>query len=98
MGERRPDTTYLAGLWKDSLDLDLLWVPYGPERRQSGEYIAPSWSWSSSPRKIAYPSVWRAQEAQPSVKVIDTYFKVVEARCMSASDDPTGRVLEGYLV
>ncbi|KAI3337146.1 HET-domain-containing protein [Xylariaceae sp. AK1471] len=98
MGERRPDATYLAGLWKDSLDLDLLWVPYGSERRQSDDYIAPSWSWTKSSRKIAYPSVWRSQEAQPSVKVIGTYFEAVEARCTPGSDDPTGRVLEGYLV
>ncbi|KAL7623679.1 hypothetical protein AAE478_005231 [Parahypoxylon ruwenzoriense] len=97
MGERRPGATYLAGLWSDSLDLDLLWVPYGPERSQGKEYLGPSWSWSCSYRRIIYPGVWRSHEEQPSVKVMETYFTVLEASCTVGTEDPNGRVAGGRL-
>lgn len=98
MGERKPDATYLAGIWSDSLDLDLLWIPYGPEARRLDEYIGPSWSWAQVGRKIIYPSVWRANEEQPSVKLLNVYFEVIEARCTPNSTDPTGKVAEAVLV
>ncbi|KAI1499800.1 HET-domain-containing protein [Biscogniauxia marginata] len=98
MGERRPGATYLAGVWSDSLDLDLLWIPWGPENRQSeDDYIGPSWSWSSSDRKIIFPSVWRSHEEKPSVKVVDKYFELLRASCVQSSMDPTGRVRDGRL-
>ncbi|KAL2877607.1 hypothetical protein SGCOL_007135 [Colletotrichum sp. CLE4] len=37
---------YRAGLWMDSLHLDLLWLVYKPERRPDA-WRAPSWSWAS---------------------------------------------------
>ncbi|KAI8628676.1 HET-domain-containing protein [Xylariaceae sp. FL1651] len=98
MSQRRPGVAYLAGLWRNSLDLDLLWVVYGPDNQRLVDYIGPSWSWCSSGKSIMYPSVWRSHEAQPSVKVIDTYFETVEARCVPSSTDPTGRVKEGHLI
>ncbi|KAI0448907.1 HET-domain-containing protein [Xylaria acuta] len=96
--ERKPSATYLAGLWSDSLDLDLLWIPYGPENRRTDEYIAPSWSWADVGRKIIYPNIWRSNEERPSVKTLNTYFELTEAVCTPSSTDPTGRVAEGVLV
>lgn len=55
MSEHRPREIYLAGLWSNSLNLDLLWMPHGPERAQE-EYLGPSWSWSCSGRRFIYPS------------------------------------------
>ncbi|KAJ8130503.1 hypothetical protein O1611_g3124 [Lasiodiplodia mahajangana] len=98
MQERKPKGTYLAGLWSDSLDLDMLWIPYGPDDGRIDEYIAPSWSWAQSGRKIIYPSVWRADEEQPAVKTLDVYFELVQASCSASYRDPTGKVTEGVLV
>jgi len=98
MTERRPGATYLAGLWDDSLDLDLLWIPYGRENRRTDEHIAPSWSWAGAGRRIIYPNIWRANEELPSVKTLTTYFELIEAVCAPSSADPTGRVERGILV
>ncbi|KAI0467181.1 HET-domain-containing protein [Xylaria cf. heliscus] len=98
MRERKPSVTYLAGLWSDSLDLDLLWIPYGPEARRTDEYIAPSWSWAAAGRRIIYPNVWRSDEEQPSVKTLATYFELIEAACTPSTTDPTGKVAKGILV
>ncbi|KAI0101795.1 HET-domain-containing protein [Nemania sp. FL0031] len=97
MKERKPNATYLAGLWSDSLDLDLLWIPYGPDDQRTDDYIAPTWSWAQSDRKIIYPSVWRADEEQPAVKTLNVYFELVQAACSSSYSDPTGQVTEGIL-
>ncbi|UQC84347.1 uncharacterized protein CLUP02_09843 [Colletotrichum lupini] len=37
---------YRAGLWMDSLHLDLLWLVYKPEKRPIA-WRAPTWSWAS---------------------------------------------------
>ena len=54
---RRSD--YLAGLWKDSLIDDLLWMIYpvpqlGTERPRPSPYVAPTWSWASAPSTADY--------------------------------------------
>lgn len=98
MGKRRSNASYLAGLWSDSLDLDLLWIPYGPDEKRSDEYIAPSWSWAQAGRRIIYPSVWRSAEEQPAVRILNVYFEVLQASCTTNSTDPTGKVSEGLLV
>ncbi|KAI1374788.1 HET-domain-containing protein [Hypoxylon crocopeplum] len=97
MGEHRPGTSYLAGLWSDSLDLDLLWMPYGSEHAQEREYLSPSWSWACSSRRIIYPGKWRPEEKRPSVKVIETYFGLIEASCTARTVDPNGQVIDGHL-
>lgn len=98
VGGQKGGATYLAGLWSDSLDLDLVWIPYGPETPGSDEYIAPSWSWAGVGRRIIYPSLWRAKEDRPSVKVLDVYFAQIHAACTPSSTDPTGKVAGGKLV
>ncbi|KAI1453491.1 HET-domain-containing protein [Annulohypoxylon moriforme] len=97
MGEHRPESTYLAGLWSGSLEMDLLWIPYGPNRMQVDEYLAPSWSWASSGRRIIYPGLWRSHEKYPSVKTMESYFEVLSASCVASTVDPNGRVEDGFL-
>ncbi|KAI1172795.1 HET-domain-containing protein [Nemania sp. FL0916] len=98
-------TMYLAGLWSDSLELDLVWIACGGPERQSqevddnDEYIAPSWSWASvHGQKIIYPNLWRAEEDKPSVRVLDVYFELVKAHATPSSIDPTGKVTEAAIV
>jgi len=48
---------YLAGLWEDSLLLDLLWqVEEGDVLAKPDEWRAPSWSWASVDSGITYAS------------------------------------------
>jgi hypothetical protein len=39
--------SYVAGLWKSTILLDLLWFCYRGQRRRPPKYRAPSWSWAS---------------------------------------------------
>ncbi|KAF2647883.1 HET-domain-containing protein, partial [Lophiostoma macrostomum CBS 122681] len=43
---------YVAGLWKTTLALDLLWISCQPVQQRSKERIAPSWSWASAEGRI----------------------------------------------
>ncbi|KAF4627161.1 hypothetical protein G7Y89_g10996 [Cudoniella acicularis] len=52
--QRATGYTYVAGLWKEHVLTDMLWLtPEGPGRRRatgsagSMDYIAPTWSWAS---------------------------------------------------
>ncbi|KAK3392347.1 heterokaryon incompatibility protein-domain-containing protein [Sordaria brevicollis] len=53
-----PEDKYIAGIWSSHLPLALLWEQ-GHRRnvinQRTKEYIAPSWSWTSSPCQIYYP-------------------------------------------
>lgn len=92
---------YLAGLWDDSLLEDLLWYA-APERgqeeqryytRRPSEWRSPSWSWASVEGPVQYITNTKAWTSG-----IDFNAVVVAAECISASVDPTGAVLKGYLV
>jgi hypothetical protein len=49
------DDKYLAGLWKRDLHRALLWVGRSPvDFENTGQYIAPSWSWASFQGPIRY--------------------------------------------
>ncbi|KAH7316886.1 heterokaryon incompatibility protein-domain-containing protein [Stachybotrys elegans] len=52
MAKKRASSRYIAGMWEDSLDADLLWSRRGsswPATKpvNSSVYVAPSWSWAS---------------------------------------------------
>lgn len=56
---------YVAGLWRDTLLLDMCWFVNQPERRnedaqptfgQSSPHRAPSWSWASIGGAVSYPA------------------------------------------
>ncbi|OAL29875.1 hypothetical protein AYO22_01781 [Fonsecaea multimorphosa] len=51
---RRQDM-FLAGLWKDTFLLDLMWrTPAGPQFARPAEWRAPSWSWASVQCQVAW--------------------------------------------
>jgi hypothetical protein len=82
---------YLAGLWQSSLLKNLLWHPIGGASASvltSAEYIAPSWSWASINRGIAWNPV-----REP--KFLAT---VLEARCLSKGRNIYGEVSGGRIV
>jgi hypothetical protein len=97
MGEQRSEAAYLAGIWNDSLAMDLLWVPIGSKRRRTNVYLSPSWSWPSISSKITFPGKWRSGEDTPSVKVVETYFQCAGAYCIPKGNDNTGQVVTGEL-
>ncbi|KAI0849789.1 HET-domain-containing protein [Daldinia vernicosa] len=82
--------TYLAGLWHESLELDLLWARKrqpSPQQR-SKYYIAPTWSWASVPGPVAYDST---APLKPNVKVLS-------ASCDYTDANQFGQATGGRLI
>jgi Heterokaryon incompatibility protein (HET) len=100
-------TTYLAGLWKDTLLHDLLWTSYrrGPWARVN-PWRAPSWSWASVSDEVRYDfSTWSYfQECEffektwkRSKHALKFIIQLHESTCALASQNPTGEVTSGFL-
>ena len=82
---------YLAGLWGDSLLVDMCWelerpFPWIPQWR------APTWSWASVDGPITYHQGLYVREGP-----VEQRFQVVNAECSLADPSPTGRVLDGFV-
>ncbi|EXJ75277.1 uncharacterized protein A1O5_01973 [Cladophialophora psammophila CBS 110553] len=51
----KPQDMFLAGLWKNTLLLDLMWrAPAGPQFGRPAKWRAPSWSWASVQVRVAW--------------------------------------------
>ncbi|OJT10234.1 hypothetical protein TRAPUB_13254 [Trametes pubescens] len=88
---------YLAGVWRHSLLLDLLWcAAQGKHLYRPVEYRTPSWSWAAVEGELA----WRARgPGEMMVLDEDAFAKVV--RCEVTIKDPAlpfGQVTGGSLV
>ncbi|KAK4182248.1 HET-domain-containing protein [Podospora australis] len=93
--KRGSEPTYLAGLWKDSVELDLLWYiePSWINRPRSDtgatELQAPSWSWVGiQGKRVTY---------QRGRGIRSIYFSVLDVQTMKDSVDPFGAVSGGVL-
>lgn len=51
--QQRVGLSYIAGLWKESLVMDLLWLGVDRPYERPSIYVAPSWSWASRARKVS---------------------------------------------
>ncbi|CAM1503538.1 Fc.00g011290.m01.CDS01 [Cosmosporella sp. VM-42] len=100
MGSRRR-VSYLAGLWEDSLPLDLLWKRHlgSPQSNtakadKSQVAKAPSWSWGSSNKAIIFPlsnlNDNTLEKTYGSLKKI--YPTSITTEVKPATLDPTGNV------
>ncbi|KAM7211532.1 HET domain containing protein [Rhypophila decipiens] len=97
------ESEYLAGHWKESLAHNLTWqvreptVPFSawPQRPEaaagagSDEYVAPTWSWASTPG-----SFYNLQLLKDTVQ----RFKVVIAQSVTRGTDRFGPILDASLV
>ncbi|KAH6621849.1 tol protein, partial [Boeremia exigua] len=72
--ERRPDDTYLTGMWKDTLIEDLVWYRFDrtliADSGQRPTQPRPSWSWPSVKGKV----IFRTHHPLPSAKIVDLSF------------------------
>jgi hypothetical protein len=60
----KPNDKYVAGLWRNSLFLDLLWVhqPHLEAELRPHNNFAPTWSWASVSGAIEYIYLWPDEE------------------------------------
>jgi hypothetical protein len=97
MAQRRPGARYLAGLWDDSLELDLLWVnldaSLGDGHPMPVDWRAPSWSWASINSAVTFPlrQGTNTRFAGRTV-IVEKYFTIHEAKSCPSTVDSTGQV------
>ncbi|KAI0639274.1 heterokaryon incompatibility protein-domain-containing protein [Trametes polyzona] len=93
---------YLAGLWRDSLLLDLLWIAtyfafdvHDKTPRRPPSYRAPSWSWAALDQQIGCSA---RHFVSPSID-FDALVELIDAGVLPADDTlPFGEVVGGSLV
>ncbi|KAF2260092.1 HET-domain-containing protein [Lojkania enalia] len=88
----RRKTRYVAGLWEDSLLVDLLWAYRGRNDTVEGRVVpwrAPSWSWASVEGTVRYGNY-------PRVTI--TYTEVLGVNCQWVQPSTTGELLSGVLI
>ncbi|KAL6916500.1 hypothetical protein FSST1_007995 [Fusarium sambucinum] len=92
--QKKIGSKYIAGLWADNIELDLLWRRAEPRRARAASscYIAPSFSWASITGEIDYMCFrngkWPYEKAT----------MVIGASSETGPDAPLGRVTKSKLV
>lgn len=87
------ETDYLAGLWRDTLESDLLWRQNGNRFPRPAEWAAPTWSWASVLGHCVYrdnrfPKPYRRR-----------HLRVRSAQCSPVVEaDPFGQITAASLV
>jgi hypothetical protein len=101
----RPDSRYLAGMWSDTLVLDLLWSynnggkmgephPYKP---LPATYRAPSWSWAAVEGHVTIPTGMLKSGKRPVGERPQVMGTILECSCTYVDNDPFNKVLSGHL-
>lgn len=106
MAARRRGVQYLAGLWEDSLYLDLLWsLDYRTRRENSSQSSrskavhTPSWSWAAINRAVMFPLSELNDRAMDKTtgRLEKVYPFSLAAKCELETSDITGMVRSGTL-
>lgn len=102
MAKMRPQATYLAGLWSDSLETDLLWINPSTlydlkPKPMPAEWQAPSWSWASFNARVVFPCGYYYGGSSQN-ELLQIFFTVSDARTDLATSDLTGQVKGGSIM
>ena len=79
--------SYLAGLWKEKIEIQLLWNVTNPQPKPQG-FQAPSWSWAAVNGKILIP-----REDQTGVR----HVHILDVHVVASGEDPLGKVSGGLM-
>jgi hypothetical protein len=92
--QRQTGYQYVAGLWKDTLPIDLVWSSWGWVEADKPPKIfqSPSWSWASIDGGIAF-----AMETIPPDIPIDIHSAINNAQCVVLGRNPFGQVTKGTI-
>ncbi|CAM1502520.1 Fc.00g045040.m01.CDS01 [Cosmosporella sp. VM-42] len=118
-----PTSDYLAGLFRDSLVVDMLWhaetldpnstTNLDPKHNLSStinplqsslamkSWRAPTWSWASVDAHIVFPlsSYYTSDSDEPDRgTLLESYIEILDARCTTATSDPTGQIRDGFII
>ncbi len=84
--QSRSGSSYVAGLWRQNLELELLWqvLNYSSDAiRQTGKrsatYVAPSWSWLSFDGQVYSARFWWVKEIL--LEIVDLEIELCDGSC-----------------
>ena len=86
--QNKLEDTYHAGLWRKTLERDLLWCVDDTRPARPEEYRAPSWSWAALDSKILLLST-----CEPSTPIVT----ILDIQTFPVSDDSMGQIRGGYI-
>ena len=100
MVHKRTQCDYLAGIWRKSLPIGLLWSKWSPTTDEivaktmtnangSSKYVAPSWSWASAIEMVGWPRSDKNSWTYATVHKCETSF--------ANPADMFGAVLDGII-
>ncbi|RSL88935.1 hypothetical protein CEP51_001463 [Fusarium floridanum] len=96
-----PSSEYLAGLFRGSLVVDMLWMNRRRDTNNLKHWRAPTWSWASLDAFIVFPlsghSGISGEEPERN-SLLKAYMEIIEAKCTTSTSDPTGSVSDGFIV
>ncbi|KAK2472566.1 hypothetical protein H9L39_16446 [Fusarium oxysporum f. sp. albedinis] len=92
---RKTGHEYLAGLWRDTLLLDMCWFSTSNEL-QDRQWRAPSWSWASVNGSIEYEQYLYCWPYLSSNN-FRTWARVLEAKCSLKGASATGQFTDGFI-
>ncbi|KAF4442819.1 Ankyrin repeat-containing domain protein [Fusarium austroafricanum] len=92
---RKTGQHYLAGLWRDTLLLDMCWFSTSNEP-QDRQWRAPSWSWASVNGSIEYEQYLYCWPYLSSNN-FRTWARVLGADCSLKDTSPTGQITDGFI-
>jgi hypothetical protein len=81
---QRTGDQFLAGLWKENLHIELLWMARDAPHRLPKEYRAPSWSWASLVGEsfyFNYRDSWK--KMRPEIKILEVHVEWEDEICTS---------------
>jgi hypothetical protein len=103
MAAKRPGAKYLAGLWSDTIDFDLLWYSASLDGHSvpSGSCSAPTWSWVEKGSRVTFPPISHGDSMKDWIHrprgVVRQWFKIFDMDCTPSTADPTGQVRDAKL-
>jgi hypothetical protein len=84
--KRDLNDTYIAGLWRGSLIVDMLWEAYDPQARPSS-WRSPTWSWASVMTPVDY-----ATELRNGGQEFTSYLNIMQTKAVPAEKDDMGQL------
>ena len=68
--QQRNGDEFLAGLWKSTLHLELLWIAFDAPHHPPAQWRAPSWSWAALNGEVEYYNYHTWKGFEPNAAII----------------------------
>ncbi|KAI0174135.1 heterokaryon incompatibility protein-domain-containing protein [Pestalotiopsis sp. NC0098] len=94
---------YVAGMWRQHLEVQLLWYTVETEEdsyhdTRPSEYIAPSWSWASTKRRVVYKAAFDVQDFDDDEQTWTQNIRILSVTAKPVDGSSRYGALEGGII